>query len=281
MEGKTCLITGATSGIGWVTARALADQGATVVLVGRDVARTTAAVEQIQRATDKGRVEFLLADLSAQDEVRRLAEEFLGRYPRLDVLINNVGALFWRREETVDGIERTFALNHLNVFLLTNLLLDRLKVSAPARIVNVASEAHRGARIDFADLQGKRSYRGTRAYGQSKLAEILFTYELARRLEGSGVTVNALHPGLVASNFAHNNGGIVRLGMRVVHLFALHPEEGAKTSIYVATAPELAGITGKYFDKGKVTASSKESYDEEAARRLWDVSAKMVGLDKE
>src|SRR5262249_36505805 len=163
----------------------------------------------------------LLADLSAQDEVRRLVGGFLRRYARLDVLINNVGALFWRREEAVDGIERPFALNHLNVLLLTNLLLDRLKASAPARIVNVASEAHRGARLDFSDLQGKRSYRGMRAYGQSKLAEILFTYELARRLDGSGVMANALHPGFVASNFARNNGGIIRLGMHVAHLFAI------------------------------------------------------------
>jgi NAD(P)-dependent dehydrogenase (short-subunit alcohol dehydrogenase family) len=271
------LVTGATSGIGAVTARALAATGATVVLVGRDRARAEASVEKIRRETGSQTVDYLLADLSSQAEIRRLADEFLGRYDRLDVLVNNAGAMFWSRQETVDGLERTLALNHLSYFLLTNLLLDRLKASAPARIVSVASDAHQGARVDFNDLQGKRSYAGMQAYGQSKLANVLFTYELARRLGGTGVTANTLHPGFVATSFAANNGGIIRLAMGILHRFALSPEQGAQTSIYLAASPEVEGVTGKYFERSKPAASSKLSYDEAAARRLWNVSEELVG----
>ncbi len=279
MTGKVMLVTGATSGIGAVTARALAAAGgATVVLVGRDRERSAAAVEQIRRSTGNQSVEYLLADLSSQAEIRRLADEFLGRYDRLDVLVNNAGAMFWSRQETVDGLERTFALNHLSYFLLTNLLLDRLKASAPARVVSVSSAAHDGARIDFDDLQGKRSYAGMRAYGQSKLANVLFTYELARRLKGTGVTANALHPGFVATNFATNNGEIVRLVMAIIHRFALSPDRGAQTSIYLATSPEVEGVTGKYFSNSKAVRSSDISYDEAVAHRLWDASSELTGL---
>ncbi len=277
MAGKIALVTGATSGVGAVTARVLAEHGATVVLIGRDRERCAAAARRIQEETKNRSVEFLVGDLSAQRGIRGLAEEFRSRHDRLDVLVNNAGAMYWGREETVDGLERTFALNHLSYFLLTNLLLDTLKASAPSRIVSVSSESHRGAKINFDDLQAKRSYSAMRAYGQSKLGNVLFTNELARRLNGSGVTTNALHPGFVASNFAKNNGGIISLVMRVLHRFAISPEQGAQTSLYLATSPEVDGVTGKYFNNRKAVPSSKESYDEAVAKRLWDVSATLTG----
>lgn len=272
------MVTGATSGIGLVTARGLAALGATVIVVGRNPQRGADVVHRIQQETGTPAVEFMLADLSVQARVRQLAEAFQSRYGRLDVLVNNVGGFFLRRQLTADGIEMTFALNHLSYFLLTNLLLDTLRASAPARIVNVASESHRGAEIDFADLQMERRYSGRRAYGQSKLANLLFTYELARRLEGTQVAANALHPGFVATNLAKNNGPMVRLVLRLLHLRAISPEEGAQTSIYLASSPEVEGITGKYFIDRKPVSSSPASYDEAAARRLWEVSAEMAGL---
>jgi NAD(P)-dependent dehydrogenase (short-subunit alcohol dehydrogenase family) len=277
MSGKVMLVTGATSGIGAVTARELARTEATIVLVGRDRERCAVAAREIQQTTGNQSVEYLVADLSSQAEIHRLADEFLARHDRLDVLVNNAGAMFWSRQETVDGLERTFALNHLSYFLLTNLLLDRLKASAPARVVSVASDAHEGARIDFDDLQGKRSYAATRAYGQSKLANVVFTYELARRLNGTDVTANTLHPGFVASNFGTNNGGIFRLAMWIAHRFAISTERGAQTSIYLAMSPEIEGVTGKYFNNRKAVRSSELSYDEAVGRRLWDVSDEFVG----
>jgi NAD(P)-dependent dehydrogenase (short-subunit alcohol dehydrogenase family) len=210
--------------------------------------------------------------------VRRLADDFKSHFSRLDVLVNNAGAVFLTRHESADEIEMTFGLNHLNYFLLTNLLLDMLIASAPARVVNVSSGAHNGARLNFDDLENKRGYNGMRAYGQSKLANLLFTYELARRLEGKGVTANALHPGFVASNFAKNNLGILKPLMSLIQLGAISPEEGAQTSIYLASSPEVAGVTGKYFVKKKAVTSSTASYDEETARRLWDISARLTGL---
>jgi retinol dehydrogenase-12 len=278
MYGKTCMVTGATSGIGAVTAQALAQQGATVIVVGRSPDKCTATVNQIKDQTGNPAVEFMVADLSAQKEIRQLAHQFKSRHQRLDVLVNNAGAIFLRRQETVDGLEMTFALNHLSYFLLTNLLLDTIKASAPARIVNVSSRAHRGAQIHFDDLQGRSSYSGQRAYGQSKLANVLFTYELARRLEGAGITVNALHPGVVASNFAMNNGSIVSLFMRLFHWIAISPEKGAQTSIYLATSPDVEGVTGKYFVDKKAVPSSPASYDQADAKRLWQVSAELTGL---
>ena len=280
MSGRVCMVTGATGGIGKVTAQALAQQGATVIVVGRSRAKTVATVEQITRQTGNPSVEYLLADLSVQDEIRRLAEEFKRRHNRLHVLVNNAGAFFMSRHESADGIEMTFALNHLGYFLLTNLLLDVITASAPARIVNVSSVAHENAQIDFDDLQGKQKFKGWQAYGQSKLANVLFTYELARRLVGTGVTVNALHPGFVASGFGANNFGFIGRGVkRVMNLVAgISPEEGAETSIYLATSPEVEGITAQYYVKKKAVRSSEASYDEEAARRLWEISAEMVGL---
>jgi NAD(P)-dependent dehydrogenase (short-subunit alcohol dehydrogenase family) len=279
MSGKTSLVTGATSGIGAVTARALAEMGSTVIVVGRDRAKSEATVQRIIRETGNESVEYLLADLSSQEQIRRLAEQVKGRYDQLNVLVNNAGGMFLRRQESVDGIEMTFALNHLGYFLLTNLLLDELKRGVPSRIVNVSSRAHEGARIDFEDLEGRRSYGGMRAYGQSKLANLLFTYELARRLEGSGVTVNALHPGFVATSFGANNGGsIVRALVRLAQRRAISPEEGAQTSIYLASSPEVEGVSGGYFVRRAPHPSSPASRDQEAARRLWEVSLQMVRL---
>ena len=278
MKGKICLITGATSGIGKVTALELARMGATVVISGRNPQRCADTVAFIRTATGNAAVEQLVADLSSQAEIRRMAAEFKQRFPRLDVLVNNAGGFFMKREITVDGFEMTWALNHLSYFLLTHLLLDTLKASAPARIVNVSSDAHQGGRINFQDLQGERNYRGWFAYAQSKLANILFTYELAHKLDGSSITVNALHPGFVASGFAKNNGSLVRLGISILGLFALTPEQGAQTSVYLASSPEVEGVTGKYYMKCKPANSSPASYDMDTARQLWDVSEKMVGI---
>ncbi|WIG57891.1 MAG: hypothetical protein OJF49_000636 [Ktedonobacterales bacterium] len=279
MEGKICLITGATSGIGLVTAHTLAQRGASVVLVGRDAARAKATAADIQRQTVNATVEYLVADLSSQAQVRRLAEEFSGRHEKLDVLINNAGALFFKRQESVDGLEMTFAVNHLAPFLLTKLLLERLRASAPARIVTVASGAHVGAAIPFDDLQQTHQpYRGLRVYGQSKLANILFTYELARRLEGTGVTANTLHPGFVASNFASNNGALYKYGFKALRPFMVSTEKGAQTSIYLATSPDVAIVSGQYFVDCKPAQSSPASYDQDAARRLWEISEQLTGL---
>lgn len=278
MQDKTCMVTGATDGIGLVTATELARRGARLVVVSRSPERCRKVVERIRQETGNQDIEFIAADLASQAEIRRAAQEFLGRHRRLDVLVNNAGGFFWKRYETVDGLELTFALNHLNYFLLTNLLLEALKASVPARIVNVSSDAHRGAHINFDDLQNKHRYFGYQAYGQSKLMNVLFTYELARRLEGSGVTTNALHPGFVATGFAKNNGALFRLFMPLAQLGALSPEEGARTSIYLASSPEVDSVSGKYFTKEKAVASSPESYDEQSARRLWEISLELARL---
>jgi NAD(P)-dependent dehydrogenase (short-subunit alcohol dehydrogenase family) len=278
MQGKICLITGATSGIGLVTARALAQQGATVVLVGRNPERTIATVSRIRQATGNPHVEYFMADLSAQAQVHQLAEEFQRRFARLDVLVNNAGAFFAKRHVSVDGIEMTLALNHLAYFLLTHLLLDTLKATPAARIVNVASDAHRKAQFDFADPQGAHRYRGWPAYCQSKLANLLFTYELARRLADTDITANAVHPGFVATRFGHNNRGLVALFVWLVQFTALSPEQGAETLIFLATSPEVVGVTGTYFVQKRSVESSRESYDQAAAQRLWQLSRELTGL---
>ena len=279
LTGKTILITGATNGIGKVAALELAKIGPTVVLVGRNPAKVAETVREIKEQSSNPLVDGLVADLSSMAEVRWLAAEFRQKYPQLHVLVNNAGGVFASRQVTVDGYELTFALNHLAYFLLTNLLLDRLKANAPARIVNVSSNAHVGAVVDFDDLQGEKhpSTGGMRAYGQSKLANILFTYELARRLTGTRVTANVLHPGVVATGFGENNRGVIRLGMQIFHLFALTPEQGADTIVYLASSPEVEGVTGKYWEKQKQLPSSPVSYDEAAQKRLWEVSAQMTG----
>lgn len=278
MKDKVVLITGATNGIGRVAALELAKMGARVVIVGRSREKTEAVRQEILAAG--GNADSLLADLSALDEVRRLAAEFRARYDRLDVLVNNAGAIFARRQATADGYEMTFALNHLNYFLLTHLLLDVLKASAPARIVNVSSDAHRSAQMNFDDLQHENSYgmSGFQAYGRSKLANVLFTYELARRLAGTSVTANALHPGFVATGFGRNMPGLMNRVMGIMHRFAITPEQGAQTLIYLASSPEVEGVTGKYFDKNRPVRSSPASYDETAQKRLWDISERLAGL---
>jgi NAD(P)-dependent dehydrogenase (short-subunit alcohol dehydrogenase family) len=277
MSGKICLVTGATNGIGKAAAQALAQMGATVVIVGRNAPKTAKLVEEIRATSGNQNVDFLLADLSSQQEVRRLAEEFKSKYSHLHVLLNNAGGTFTTRQLSVDGIEMTFALNHLAYFLLTNLLLETLKASAPARIINVSSDAHSGGKIEFDNLQGERSYSSFGPYGNSKLANILFTTELARRLEGTGVTVNALHPGLTSTGFGKNNPGFFMKIMGVViPLIGRSPEKGAETSIYLASSPEVEGSTGKYFVDCKVTQPAPQAADSATAKKLWDVSAEMV-----
>ncbi len=274
MEGKVCLITGATSGIGAETARVLAKMGATIAIVGRSPSKCADTADRIKTETGNSKVDYLIADLSSLNEIRRLAKEFRTRYARLDVLINNAGGLFLKRQTTVDGLELTFALNHLAYFLLTNLLLDALKANAPSRIVNVSSLAHVGARIDFANLH----FQGWQGYKRSKLANLMFTYELAGRLEGTGVTVNALHPGLVASNFGMNNGRVYRAVRPLISLFSISNEKGARTSIYLASSPEVERVSGKYFVRCMPVRSSEASYDHAAAARLWQVSASLTGM---
>ena len=280
LDGKVCMVTGATSGIGKVTARELVRLGGHVVMIGRDAGKCKREVKSIKREINNARLEFMLADLSSQAQVRQLAEDFIGRYSRLDVLVNNVGAYFGKRELTADGIEMTFALNHLNVFLLTNLLLEQLKRSSSARVVNVSSSAHEQGRINFEDLQAERRYHRLEAYAQSKLANLLFTYELARRLTGTNVTVNALHPGSVATNLGSNSNWL-RTKLRNLLKREMHsPEDGARTSVYLASSPEVEGISGRYFFQCKEIRSSEISYDEESASRLWEVSEALTSPKK-
>src|SRR5215467_12204786 len=278
MQGKICLVTGSTSGIGRVTALALAKMGATVVPACRDKSKGEATRDEIKAQNGDAPVDILLADLSSQQAVRQLAQNFKDRYSRLDVLLNNAGAIFLRRSTTIDGLERTLAVNHLAPFLLTNLLLDTLKASAPARVITVSSDAHRGTAIDFDDLQGEKGYGGLRAYSQSKLATILFTHELAKRLQGTNVTANCLHPGMVATNFGNDNGRVLSFLVKLVMRTGISPEKGAETSVYLASSPDVEGVTGKYFSDCKEIRSSKESYDDLAAQRLWEVSAELTKL---
>jgi NAD(P)-dependent dehydrogenase (short-subunit alcohol dehydrogenase family) len=278
VRGKRVVITGATNGIGLAAAEALAGLGANLAVVARSEARAAEAVERIEAAArvgaTGGTVDVLLADLASQASVRHLAAEVLDRYPTVDVLVNNAGAVNTSRELTEDGIELTWAVNHLAPFLLTTLLLDRLVHSAPARIVTTTSDAHRGARIPFEDLDAERSYgaRGFTRYGQTKLANILFTAELARRLEGTGVTANCFHPGLVATGFNRNNGWLMRVGMTIVKPFSRSPEKGAETLVWLVDSPEVEGESGGYFVDRRRGTPTDAARDMEAARRLWEVS---------
>ncbi len=271
------MVTGASAGLGRATALALARTGASLTLVCRDRSRGEKTVDEIRRETGNAAVNLMLADLSAQQSIRKLASDFLARGEPLDILVNNAGVFNLKRSVTEDNIETVFAVNHLSYFMLTLLLLARLKQNARARIVNVASEAHRSGTIDFDDLEGARSYRPMHIYGRSKLANILFTYELARRLEGTGVIVNCLHPGGVATGLGLNNGAIARLLARLIHPFLRTPEEGARTQVYLASSPEVEGVSGAYFVDCKPAKSSPESYDASVARRLWETSARMTG----
>ena len=278
LAGKTVLVTGATSGIGLATAEALAETGATLLVVGRDPSRTAEAADRLRAAPGRPAVETFLADLSSLAEVRRLAAEVKARHPRLHALVNNAGAMFDPRRESADGIEMTWALNHLAYFLLTNLLLDPLKAGAPSRVVNVASEAHRMVRgIDFQDVEGKARYKAFRAYSQSKLANVLFTAELARRLEGTGVSANALHPGFVSTRFFQKSGRIYTLFKLAAKVASIDPGAGAKTSVYLAGSPDVAGVTGRYFAKSREATPSRAARDPGAARRLWELSEATTG----
>jgi NAD(P)-dependent dehydrogenase (short-subunit alcohol dehydrogenase family) len=280
MQGKICVITGGTSGIGKATASGLAQMGATVVIVGRNREKGNAVLDEIQDASGNNALSFLLADLSSQASIRQLAAEIKQRYAHLDVLINNAGVFMLKRQTTVDGLEMTFAVNHLAPFLLTNLLLDLLKASAPARIIHVGSDSHEKATIRMNDLQGEKNYSFWHAYGQSKLAMLLCFYELARRLEGTGVTVNALHPGFVATSIGMNNVGAIGRAVAgtVLPLLGMTPEDGAKTSLYLASSPEVADVTGRYFVKSVPIRSAPLSYDETLQRQMWTVGEKLVGL---
>jgi len=275
------MVTGATDGIGVPTALTLAGMGAEVVVVGRNPEKCERIVGKIRQESGNQKVEYMLADFAELAQVRKLAEKFKRRYSKLHILVNNAGILMITRRTSADGYEMMFAVNHLAHFLLTMLLLDTIKSSAPARIVNVSSGSHRRAQLDFDDLQGKRRFHPGTFYGNSKLANVLFTYELARRLEGSGVTVNTLHPGFIRTNMAANNGWYVRLILPLIHMSSLTPEQGAKTSIYLASSPEVEGITGKYFINCKQVPSSSASHDREAALRLWEESLKLTGLKEE
>ncbi len=278
LQGKTALITGATDGIGRVTAEALAAMGADLFLVGRNPQKTADTARAISEKTANPKVHALVADLSVQSDVRRLADTFRQQRQRLHILVNNAGGIFMQRQSSPDGIEMTLALNHLAYFLLTNLLVDVFVGSAPARIVNVSSGAHVGGKIDFHNLQLTHGYSSFKAYSQSKLANVYFTYELARRLSGSGVSVNCLHPGFVATNFGVSNGGFFKPIFKLFQIGAISPDKGAATSIYLASSPEVEGISGKYFDQKKPVASSKISYDADIARQLWDISLQLTGL---
>jgi NAD(P)-dependent dehydrogenase (short-subunit alcohol dehydrogenase family) len=279
MSGKVCLVTGGTSGIGYVTSRELAKVEANVVITARSEEKGKRSVEKLRAESGKSNINALIADFSFQSQVRKLVEEFKRQYDRLDVLINNAGAIYFRRTLTQDGIEMTFAANQLAPFLLTNLLLERLVSSAPARVVNVASNAHEGHVINFDDLEGERNYSFMNAYGQSKLANVMFTYELDRRLAGSEVTVNAVHPGYVGTNMGGNNGWLVRLFLPINRLWAIDVDQGAETVIYLASSPEVDGVSGKYYYQNKAVPSSPYSHDENAAKRLWEVSEEMTGLN--
>ncbi|MCP3102049.1 SDR family oxidoreductase [Myxococcus sp. K15C18031901] len=278
LDGKVCLITGATGGIGLETAKALGRLGATVVLVGRDPGRTQAAVEAVRAAAPGAQVDFLLADLASLKAVRELAQAFLARYPRLDVLINNAGLIIDRRQVTVDGFEATLATNHLAPFVLTNLLLDLLKQSGASRVINLSSDVHRVGKLQFDDLQSERRYDGFRVYATSKLANLLFTRALAKRLEGTRVTTNAVHPGVVSTGFGHNSQGFFKWVVKLGAPFMLSAAGGAKTSIYLASSPEVEGVTGQYFIRRRKRTPSAAARDDALAERLWQESARLTGV---
>lgn len=276
MQGKVCLVTGSSSGIGKATARELARMGATVVMICRNRAKGEATQAEIKETSTNAQVDLIIADLSELSQVRCAANEFTQKYTQLHVLINNAGGLKSEREVTSDGLEYAFTTNYLAPFLLTQLLLETLKASVPARIINVSSAGHTLGRIDFANLQGERRYSPSRAYADSKLAQLYSTYEMAERLKGTGITVNALHPGAVASNFSDGLTGLVRLLGTFNNVVGTSAEKGAQTTLYLATSPEVERVSGKYFSKCKVTPSSKRSYDVAVRKRLWHVSEELI-----
>jgi len=277
IAGKTVLITGGTSGIGKAAATALAGMGAEVVVTGRNPEKAEKAVADIKRDSGGGEVSVILADLAKQADVRRIAQEFEATHDRLDVLVNNAGGIFSKREETPDGIEWTFAVNHLAPFLLTDLLLEKLKGSAPSRIITTSSQAQSFPQGDFFDLQSEKRYSAFPAYGKSKLANILFTFELAERLKGTGVTANCFHPGAVNTNFGAS-GGVQTMLFNLFKPFMRSPEGGADTLVYLAASPDVEGMTGKYLSDRKIIIPSDLAYDEAARKRLWEESERLTGL---
>ena len=273
MNGKVCLVTGATDGIGKVSARVLAELGAKVIIVGRNPEKSAIVLAELRSISGNENIDLLMADLAVMQEVRDLAEQVISRYDRIDVLLNNAGGYFTKHEITSDGLEMTFALNHMSYFLLTNKLMELLKYSAPARIVNVSSDAHYGVDIEFENLNGEQEYKAWKAYQKSKLANVLFTYELLKKVPGN-ITVNCLHPGFVATNFGHNNGGFFGPVLKIAQrISAIDPEEGAKTSIFLCSAPEVKGSSGKYFYKCQPKTSSRESRNMDTGKRLWQISS--------
>ena len=273
MNGKVCLVTGATDGIGKVSARVLAEKGAKVIIVGRNPEKSATVLAELKSSSGNENIDLLMADLAVMQEVRDLAEQVISHYDRLDILLNNAGGYFAKHELTSDGLERTFALNHMSYFLLTNKLMELLKSSAPARIVNVSSDAHYGIDMEFENLNGEQEYKAWKAYQKSKLANVLFTYELLKKVPAD-ITVNCLHPGFVATNFGHNNGGFFGPVLKIAQrISAIDPEEGAKTSIFLCSAPEVKGVSGKYFYKCQPKTSSRESRNMDTGKRLWQISS--------
>ncbi len=279
MQGKTVVITGATSGIGEVAALRLAGMGARIVMVARSKTRGEATLARLKEQAPGLAHKVHYADLALLAEMKRVAAQIAASEPRIDVLINNAGALFSKRQLTPDGFELTFALNHLSYFVVTAGLRERLLASAPARIVNTSSDAHKGARFDIDDLQTAKKYTGIQAYARSKLANILFTHELARRLQRTGLTANALHPGVVATRFGHESGGIVSSLLKLVQYFAISPEKGAATIVYLASSPEVAGVSGEYFYKCKPAVPTGAARDDRLAVELWQKSVELTGVD--
>jgi NAD(P)-dependent dehydrogenase (short-subunit alcohol dehydrogenase family) len=278
VRGRVCAVTGASSGLGFETALALARMGATVALLCRSEERGAQARDRIAAQTGSDALHVVQCDHANLDTVRAAAGELLERFDALHVLVNNAGLMIPQRRITVDGLEETFQVNHLSAFLLTALLRERLAASAPARVVTVSSAAHRGLSLDFADLQSVNRYDGLGVYARSKLANVLFTYELARRLEGSGVTANTLHPGLVRTRFGHDNGAVMRAVMTLMQVppFGVSPRRGARTQVWLASSPAVDGVSGRYFARCRARRSSRGSYDRDAQRRLWDASEQLL-----
>jgi NAD(P)-dependent dehydrogenase (short-subunit alcohol dehydrogenase family) len=279
VQGKVVVITGATSGIGAVAARRLAGMGARLVLVARDRNRGEAVLAQLRDSSPDVPHSIHFGDLSRISEMKRLALEIAAAEPRIDVLVNNAGALFSSRQLTEDGLESTFAVNHMAYFVLTQGLSGRLLAASPARIVNTASDAHRGCELDFDDLQSAKAYSAMRAYGRSKLSNILFTRELSRRLSGQGVTANCLHPGFVATRFGDGSGGLLSGVVRVAKTFAISPEKGAQTIVYLASSPDVGSVSGEYFYKCQPATPTAQARDDKSAKRLWMESAKLAGIE--
>lgn len=278
MTGKTVLVTGATNGIGFITTRELAKMDATVLMVARDEHKGRAKLEEIRQTVPHAKLELFLADLSSMASIRQLATNVKAKYSSLDVLVNNAGAFYSERKVSKDGLEMTFALNHIGYFLLTNLLLETLKRGKNSRIVSVSSGAHMSGKMNFDDLQFEKKFSGWQAYSDSKLANVLFTKELSRRLEGTGVTANCLHPGFVKTGFANGTSGLIGYALNIAkNLMAITPEKGAETMIYLSSSDEVANVTGEYFEKKKIAKVNAQAEDSSVAKRLWDISEKLIG----